>query len=91
MLALYNLPAGDYILKETCAPTGYLPVEDIPVSLTAEDDLIKEIQIKEPVYELPETGGYGIYWYTLGGMLLMAGSLLCGCSSRRRRERRVRR
>lgn len=91
VLALYNLPAGDYILKETCAPSGYLPVEDIPVSLTAEDDLIKEIQIKEPVYELPETGGYGIYWYTLGGMLLMAGSLLCGYSSRRRRERRVRR
>ena len=22
-------------------------------------------------YELPETGGIGIYWYTVGGMLLM--------------------
>lgn len=22
-------------------------------------------------YELPETGGIGIYWYTVGGMLFM--------------------
>lgn len=89
VLALYDLPAGDYILKETSAPSGYIAVEDMPISLTSGDDLIREIQITDPLYELPKTGGHGIYWYTLGGMFLMAGSLLWGYSSRRRRERRV--
>ena len=27
-------------------------------------------------YELPETGGTGTHWYTLGGLCLMAGALL---------------
>ena len=27
-------------------------------------------------YELPSTGGTGIYWYTIGGMLLMMGASL---------------
>jgi LPXTG-motif cell wall-anchored protein len=39
---------------------------------------------------LPETGGAEI-WYTIGGTLLVAGSLLYGCGRRRkrRRERRL--
>lgn len=28
------------------------------------------------LYELPETGGIGTYWYTIGGMLLMMGAAL---------------
>lgn len=27
-------------------------------------------------YELPETGGTGTHWYTLGGLCLTAGALL---------------
>ena len=28
----------------------------------------------QKVYSLPEAGGSGIYWYTIGGMLLMVTS-----------------
>ena len=30
----------------------------------------------EPLYELPEAGGLGIYWYTIGGMLFMMAAAL---------------
>lgn len=30
----------------------------------------------EIIYELPSTGGSGIYWYMFGGVLLMAGAML---------------
>lgn len=29
-----------------------------------------------PVYDLPSAGGYGIYWYSIGGMLLMIAAAL---------------
>lgn len=29
-----------------------------------------------PMYELPSTGGIGTYWYTIGGMLMMAAALV---------------
>lgn len=32
--------------------------------------------INSMMYELPETGGTGTHWYTLGGLCLMAGALL---------------
>ena len=37
--------------------------------------------------ELPSTGGPGTLPYTIGGLLLMAASLLCGFGQRRKRER----
>lgn len=91
MLVLYDLPKGEYVLKETQAPTGYIPIADLLISLSEQDTVLKEIQIEEPVQELPQTGGNGIYWYTLGGMLIMAGSLVWGYRSRRKGERRVKR
>ena len=39
-------------------------------------------------YILPETGGSGTFWYTIGGLLLIAGSLLLGIGLRRKKERR---
>ena len=41
-----------------------------------------------PAYELPETGGIGTSLYTIGGLLLIAVSLLYGYKLRRKRERR---
>ena len=29
-----------------------------------------------PVYALPSTGGEGIYWYSIGGMLMMCAAVL---------------
>ncbi len=40
-------------------------------------------------YELPETGGKGTYYYTIGGLLLMGAALMWGFRKRRKRERRI--
>ena len=35
------------------------------------------IKVKnDTLYDLPETGGIGIFWYTIGGMLLMMAAAL---------------
>ena len=46
------------------------------------------VATNEAGYALPETGGAGTIWFTIGGLLLTAGGLLYGCTLRRRRERR---
>ena len=38
------------------------------------------------VYELPESGGPGIYWYTFSGALLMMGAALIVYRQKRKRE-----
>ena len=39
-----------------------------------------------PLYALPESGGPGIYWYTLSGALLMMGAALIVYKQQRKRE-----
>lgn len=39
-----------------------------------------------PYYELPSAGGPGIYWYTFGGTILMAGAALIVYRQKRKRE-----
>ena len=46
------------------------------------------VATNEAGYALPETGGAGTLWFTIGGLLLTAGCLLYRCTLRRRRERR---
>lgn len=60
--------------------TGYL-IADM-------DEAYKVTITNTETYELPETGGVGGIWYTIGGTLLTAGSLLVGFRLRRKRERR---
>lgn len=40
----------------------------------------------EALYSLPSAGGSGIYWYTFGGTLLMAGAALIAYRQKRKRE-----
>lgn len=47
------------------------------------------INIKKYEYELPATGGTGTIKFTIGGLLIAAGSLWYGYSMKRRRERRA--
>lgn len=55
------------------------------------DDYVWTINVPNSSgYELPETGGTGIYLFTLSGLLLIAGAVGCGYGLRRRRERRGR-
>lgn len=90
IFVLKNLPKGTYILREIMAPAGYAPVEDQMVELDKDKGTQIKLVVKEPEFSLPKTGGPGSYWYALGGMLLIAGSLVYGYSSRRKSERRVR-
>lgn len=83
---------GTYIIKETKTPAGYMINENgwkvefadgvltefnnEPVYGDAKHGIVINLE-NEMLYELPEAGGTGIYWYMLGGVLLMmAGSLL---------------
>ena len=46
-------------------------------SATEGDKTVYTIVVKnEALYELPEAGGLGIYWYTIGGMLFMMAAAL---------------
>lgn len=94
-LVLRGLSAGDYILRETKAPTDHMPIADMPVTLGAADDsgnvsltLALTIVDRAISYELPETGGPGTYLYTTGGLLLMTAAviLLLYLPSKRRKE-----
>lgn len=89
-LVMDGIPAGEYILRETKAPNGYLPVEDQRIILGDSSNTTIRLKIadekeKEEGFELPETGGTGTYPFVLGGCLLLAASLL-GYSMRRRRK-----
>ena len=46
------------------------------------------VNSKQSSYELPETGGAGTYLFTIGGSLLMVGSLLYYGCMKYRKERR---
>ena len=85
-IAIENLPIGKYVLVETKAPAGY-QCSAIPWKITvANDRTITVTYNGDPVvlsnniyqltnakvYSLPESGGNGIYWYMIGGMVLMS-------------------
>ena len=89
---IQHLEDGVYTITETKAPAGYVIDADgwtvefkdgvlvkfdgNNVSGTINDGVVIQLD-NEMLYELPEAGGTGIYWYMLGGVLLMmAGSLL---------------
>lgn len=81
---LYNLN-DTYTIHETKAPTGYMLHEDWTVTFkngllttvdgqkitgSAAEGVVIRLADKK-VYVLPETGGSGIYWFSICGMLLM--------------------
>lgn len=85
-IAIENLPIGKYVLVERKAPTGY-QCSAIPWKITVANDRNITVTYNgnqvEPsnniyqltnakVYSLPESGSNGIYWYMIGGMVLMS-------------------
>lgn len=82
-------PNGTYTLTETAAPTGYMLGASVtfemeggvPVNMSGESADIKNgiltfYYANEILYTLPSTGGAGIHWYIIGGMLLMMAAVL---------------
>lgn len=85
-----DIEDGTYVLTETEAPQGYGTGE--PWNITITNGILSiEGQVADKTdgilrfyyentllyYELPSTGGHGIYWYVIGGTaLLMAGILI---------------
>lgn len=82
-------PDGNYTLTETAAPTGYMlgdsvsfeMKDGVPVNMDGENAVIKDgiltfYYANETLYTLPSTGGPGIHWYIIGGMLLMMAAVL---------------
>ena len=62
---------------------------DFSVYISATEDAQKGMVVtlkNDLLYELPETGGPGVHWYTLSGTLLMAGAALIVYRQKRKRE-----
>lgn len=80
-----DLERGTYQIVETKAPEGYLiSGGSIEVDLTT-GDLTREITVtNEVVYELPSTGGHGIYTTMLSGFALMLGAAYVWFMNRRK-------
>lgn len=83
---------GTYTICETSAPSGYYKsdgewnvefdkglltkLDGAEVKGTAQDGVIITLK-NDIVYDLPSAGGPGIFWYLMGGtMLMMAGSFI---------------
>lgn len=86
-----NYLNGTYIIHETKAPNGYV-LSDKDWTLTFDSGLLTKVDDKEvkgnatdgvvvtitntKIYELPSTGGPGIFVYTIGGTLLLMAAAL---------------
>lgn len=84
------ITCGTYILTEVKAPSGYTKLADpITVTVNDDGITVSEntnVKIEKQnntyiitvannlLYELPHTGGPGIFLYMIGGMLLMGGA-----------------
>lgn len=88
-LLIQGLPEGDYVLHETKTVGEHDLMEDYPFELGQDDpELILELTLQSKFngYIMPETGGSGTDWYTLGGMLLIAGSAFLLYKQNKRRK-----
>ncbi len=87
-LVFTDLLRDEYLYREIQAPMGYRL--DDTIHTAKKTDLDHDISIKNTGngVALPKTGGSGTFWFTAGGALLIAGSLLLGYEKNKQRKRK---
>ena len=101
-VSIENLPIGNYVLVERKAPAGYqlsakpwkiIVGSDRNITVTHGDDTVnphdneKIYQLTNAkLYSLPESGGPGIYGFTISGVAILATALLLFINNKRREE-----
>jgi len=93
LVTFTGLAAGDYKLMETVAPTGYSLLKD-PIAITIDGTtsgttggVLQNTQmqvINKHSWTLPETGGLGIYIFTIGGVILIAAAIILLLKNRKK-------
>ena len=101
-VSIGDLPSGTYTLTETKAPEGYVKLSS-PVTITVDRGKHVKVNEKDVnpdgntflinvsnarLYELPETGGSGIYWNVILGTLICMFFAYAAYSLRRKERRR---
>ena len=64
------------ILDDGNADPDIVQFTGTKISTSNENDLVEITVYNTQLYELPSSGGIGIYWYSIGGMLLMMAAAL---------------
>ena len=88
-LVFTDLLRDEYLYREIQAPMGYQL--DDTIRSAKKTDVIHTATIsntKVTEFALPKTGGVGTFWFTAGGALLIAGSLLLGYKKNKQRKRK---
>lgn len=89
-----GLAAGTYKIVETKAPDTYSLLKD-PVTITVGESTTTDPEAATPVvsisvvnvkkgFDLPATGGMGIYLFTIGGVLIMAVAIILFARNRKK-------
>lgn len=102
IVSFNGLAGGSYSLEEINAPSGYsaltAPIAvTIDATSTADADILGggigySIQVVNSLantFTLPGTGGMGIYFYTIGGVLVIALAIVLFSRNRKRRSNNV--
>jgi len=87
-----GLAEGSYEIIEVEAPEGYsLLKESIPVSInvntTGNNEPISQLNVvnsKENSWVLPSTGEFGIYLFTIGGVILIAAAIILSSKNKKK-------
>jgi LPXTG-motif cell wall-anchored protein len=86
-MVITGLSAGEYILQETVAPLGHMPIDDYHLTLgEGSQGTTISLRLVDPIfaYTLPETGGSGTTMYIVVGFaLVLTGGFLLYCKRRR--------
>ena len=90
-ITISGIPAGTYYRVTELSHEGYSTTvngnEGYIVSGTIETGAVKPASfVNSPYFELPETGGGGTLWYTLGGTAMMLAAVVMYRYKKRRRE-----